>query len=440
MDDWPDELTSAELLACALGEHPAFRSGAELDRIDPAALSGGEQVDLLAVLEEQRRWFEAAQVRVLAGIKAEDDSRLGLGQEGVSLALQVPLRTAQTRLAQADTLVRQLPATLAAVADGSISAAHANVLAEALWRLPADPALPAALEDAVLPPALAAGCVTVPQLKRRVRRAVLALDPSTAEQRHQRALAERRVEYHPGEDGMASLTALLPAPEAQLIFTRLTAATDLLPAQDPRSRDQQRADLLTDAILTGLPLDALPTVQGRRPAIQVTVSADTLLGLDDRPAQLTGYGPITADTARRLAADASGTWRRLLTDPDTGALLDISADRYRPPQLLRDYLAARDDVCVFPTCQQPGYRCEPDHTIPYGQGGPTTRRNLALTCRRHNHTKKAGTGWSYRHNPDGTFTWATNTGHTYTSPATRPWAPPNDPTTLRPVEEDPPPF
>jgi Domain of unknown function (DUF222)/HNH endonuclease len=393
MDDWPDELTSAELLAYALGEHPAFRSGAELDRIDPAELSGGEQIDLLAVLEEQRRWFEAAQLRVLASLHVRDTTELGLGQEGVSLALQVPLRTAQTRLAQADTLVRQLPATLAAVADGSISAAHANVLAEALWRLPADPGLPAALEDAVLPPVLAAGCVTVPQLKRRVRRAVLALDPSTAERRHQRALSERRVEYHPGEDGMASLTALLPAPEAQLIFTRLTAATDLLPAQDPRSRDQQRADLLTDAILTGLPLDALPRVQGRRPAIQVTVSADTLLGLDDQPAQLTGYGPITADTARRLAADTSGTWRRLLTDPDTGALLDISQNRYRPPQRVRDYLAARDDTCAFPTCQQPGYRSEPDHTIPFDQGGPTTRNNLALTCRRHNRAK-AGTGWT----------------------------------------------
>jgi hypothetical protein len=170
------------------------------------------------VLEEQRRWFEAAQVRMLAAIQADDESGLGLGQEGVSLALQIPVRTAHNRLAQADTLVRELPRTLAAVAAGSISAAHATVLAEAVWRLPADrPELPAALEAAVLPPVLAAPCVTVPQLKRRVRRAVLALDPSTAEQRHQRAVAERRVEYHPGEDGMASLIALLPAPDAQLI-------------------------------------------------------------------------------------------------------------------------------------------------------------------------------------------------------------------------------
>ncbi|HEX4729591.1 MAG TPA: DUF222 domain-containing protein [Jatrophihabitans sp.] len=220
---------------------------------------------------------------------------------------------------------------------------------------------------------------------------------------------------------MASLTALLPAPEAQLIYTRLTAATGVLPAEDPRTRDQQRADLLVDAMLSGLPLDALPTVQGRRrPAIQVTVTADTLLGLDDQPAHLTGYGPITADTARRIAAEESGTWRRLLTDPDTGALLDISEHRYRPAQRLRDYLSARDDVCVFPTCQQPGYRCEPDHTMPYQQGGPTRRDNLALTCRRHNRAK-AGTGWHYRPNPDGSFSWTTAAGHRYTRPPNSAW-------------------
>ena len=248
MNDWPGgELTSSELLAAVVAEHPAFRSGAELDRIDPYALSPGERVDLLVVLEEQRRWLEAAQLRALAAVQAGDKTELGLGQEAISLALQLPLRTAQAKLAQARTLVTELPRTLAAVADGSLSGAHAAVLAEAVWRLPADrPELPAALEAAVLPGVLAAGCVTVPQLKGRVRRAVLALDPSTAEQRHQRAVAERRVEYHPGEDGMAVLTALLPASDAQLLYTRLTAAAGLFPAQDPRTLDQQRADLFVD--------------------------------------------------------------------------------------------------------------------------------------------------------------------------------------------------
>ena len=116
----------------------------------------------------------------------------------------------------------------------------------------------------------------------------------TAEQRHQRALADRMVGYLPGEDGMASLSVVLGAPEAQLIYTRLTAAATLLPADDPRTMDQKRADLFVDAVLSGLPVEGLPMLQGRRPAIQVVVSADTLLSLDDQPAQLTGYGPITA--------------------------------------------------------------------------------------------------------------------------------------------------
>src|SRR6185503_12962815 len=67
-----------------------------------------------------------------------------------------------------------------------------------------------------------------------------------------------------------------------------------------------------------------------RPAIQVVVSADTLLGLDDQPAQLTGYGPITAQTARRLAADESGTWRRLLTDYATSSTPATRRARSRP--------------------------------------------------------------------------------------------------------------
>lgn len=257
-----------------------------------------------------------------------------------------------------------------------------------------------------------AGRQTLGQLRRSLRRAVIALDPATAEQRHLQALADRRVGYQPVEDGMVELPILLGAAEGQLIYTRLTAAATLLPAADPRTMDQRRADLLVDAVLSGLPDGALPTMQGRRPAIQVTVSADTLLGLDDQPAHLTGYGAITAETARRLAADRSGTWRRLLTDPDTGQLLDISERHYRPPQRLRDFVNARDDTCAFPTCSQPGYRCEYDHIRPFSRGGRTCRSNGALTCRRHNNCKN-GTGWTYELKADGSFSWTTGTGHRY---------------------------
>jgi hypothetical protein len=82
---------------------------------------------------------------------------------------------------------------------------------------------------------------------------------------------------------------------------------------------------------------------------------------------------------------------------------------------------ARDDVCAFPTCNQPGYRCEYEHTTAFSAGGSTCRCNGALACRRHNQCK-LDTGWNYTRNPDGSFTWTTSTGHTYTSTATIQWA------------------
>ena len=59
--------------------------------------------------------------------------------------------------------------------------------------------------------------------------------------------------------------------------------------------------------------------QGRRPHLTVTLSLDTLAGLDDLPALLAGYGAIPADLARSIATSA-GTITTAITDPATGAV------------------------------------------------------------------------------------------------------------------------
>lgn len=394
---------------------PAARPTGELALMDSRELSPGARIDLLTMLDEQSNWLEAVKARCLSEIENADSTKLGLSQEVVSLALNVPPRTAQNKLAAARTLLRELPNTFALLHNGRISGRHAQLITEASWALDAE--VVAEFEVAVTERAAEQ---TVNQLRGSIRRAAIALDPATAEQRHQRALADRKVGFEPADDGMAALPVLLGAVEGQLIYTRLTAAAKLLPAQDIRSMNQKRADLLVDAVLTGLPHDALPQLQGRRPSIQVIVSADTLLELDDQPADLAGYGPITAEVARRVAADSSGTWRRLLTDPNTGQLLDISEDRYRPSQRLRDFVAVRDGVCAFRTCNQPGYRCEFEHIVPHLQGGKTCRCNGALACKRHN-LCKIDTGWSYEWNPDGSFTWTTATGHAYVAHPPERW-------------------
>jgi hypothetical protein len=222
---------------------------------------------------------------------------------------------------------------------------------------------------------------------------------------------------------MTELRATLPAADAESIFTRLTAAARQLPTDDQRTLDQKRADLLVDGLLAGITFESLPRMQGRRPSVQVIVSLSTLLGLDEEPGDLAGYGPITADTARALAADQSGTWRRLVTDPITNQLLDFGTTTYRPPQALADFVIARDGVCVHPGCNQAGYRCDLDHELPASSGGPTNPANTHIACRRH-HRLKHQTRWTYQSHNDGTCTWTSPTGHHYPNrPPTR-WTEP----------------
>jgi hypothetical protein len=150
----------------------------------------------------------------------------------------------------------------------------------------------------------------------------------------------------------------------------------------------------------------------RRPQIQVIVSASTLLHQDEEPGWLEHYGPIHADLARELAHDPTGNWRRLLTDPTTGHLLDYGRRTYTPPRHLHDYITARDGTCTFPTCTISAHHADLDHIVTYPHG-PTSHHNLTAAHRRHHNAKTHG-GWSIHLNPDtGHITWTSPHGRRY---------------------------
>jgi len=151
------------------------------------------------------------------------------------------------RVKVAQTLVRELPGTLAGLRDGVMSPEQGEVVVAGAWRLP--PAEAEGLEAVVL---ARAAEQTVPQLRRVVARAVIELDPAGAERRHQQARRDRTVTLLAGEDGMAELRAVLPAADAGCVYARLDAAARLLPAQDPRPFGARRADLLVDGVLSGI--------------------------------------------------------------------------------------------------------------------------------------------------------------------------------------------
>jgi Domain of unknown function (DUF222) len=265
--------------------------------------------------------------------------------------------------------------------------------------------------------------MTGSRLRRAIIRTLHRLDPDTMAGRAENAAENRCVRFTPARDGMAWLEAYLPAADAAAVQTAVEAAAAGMKRADPddgRTAAQRRADALAQLGWLALGTGRLggcscgQTLDGRhrRPvAVQVSVPISVLLGLDDtHPAELAGYGPIPAETARRLAAH--GTWRRLLTDPASGTVLDYGRTRYTPPTDLVEHVHARDRCCRFPGCDKPASGCDVDHTVPY-PAGPTAAGNLGALCEAH-HLGKHHTRWTVRQPQPGRFEWTSPTGHTYT--------------------------
>lgn len=262
---------------------------------------------------------------------------------------------------------------------------------------------------------------TPSEFRTATRRAVAAIDPRGAAEKHEAAATQRRVGYQPDDDAMAWIHACLPAPDAQTVMTAVQAVADKARNQRPgdgRTADQLRADALVDicsAVLSGSMPDSLSRWHGRRPNVNVTVALSTLTGADEQPAHLDGYGAIPAELARRMAADPTGTWRRLVTDP-VGRLLDYGRTTYRPPADLTDFVIARDRTCQAPGCHRAAQRTELDHVLDWARGGTTCPDNLAPACPRHHHLKH-DTPWRAERAEDGGMTWTSPTGRRHHRPA-----------------------
>ena len=147
-------------------------------------------------------------------------------------------------------------------------------------------------------------------------------------------------------------------------------------------------------------------------ATDVSQSAASLsASLSATPAQVAevriGARSVAVPAMTAWALAAGGTWRRLVTDPVGGTVVDMGRTRYRPPAGLADLVRARDRACVFPTCQTPAERCDIDHLTAWSQGGTTSLDNLVVLCQAH-HRLKHTPGWALTRDRDsGVLSWHT---------------------------------
>ncbi|MCR2785587.1 MULTISPECIES: DUF222 domain-containing protein [unclassified Microbacterium] len=325
------------------------------------AVLSHEQV--ISGLEEVRRrraeadadevWFlsqaEAVAQAETARIPSSEGREREMPLRGMAAEVGAVLRRSdhgmRDRMHDATVLVDELPATFVALREDRIDRVHVRLIQDAGARI-TDPDARARFEQAAL---VVCENDTPGRAKPLVLMLAQRLNPVPLEERRKEAAAGRRVWVRDLDDGMAELAALLPAELAYAIRDRLNqqarqvadahraaaaaaeaaldtdgdgfgvadapelTAAEIL-ATDTRTMDQIRADVLTDLLLTGHA--TAPSATGAIPEgapivaqVQVVIPANTLIGVGNEPAELVGYGPISPDTARRLAATAD-VWER----------------------------------------------------------------------------------------------------------------------------------
>src|SRR5262245_34212387 len=128
---------------------------------------------------------------------------------------------------------------------GQLDIAKARIIVEQV-RLLSD-AQARTVVDKILPEA---GAKTTSQLRYRLARLVIAIDPAAARKRYREAVKNRRVWYGREEEGTASLGGrYLPVEQAAAAFDHLDAlATALIDAGDTRGLDELRADVLLNLL------------------------------------------------------------------------------------------------------------------------------------------------------------------------------------------------
>jgi hypothetical protein len=247
-------------------------------------------------------------------------------------------------------------------------------------------------------------------VERETRKLGYRLDPSGYLARTRGAESDRRVSLRPAPDAMARLTALLPAAQGVAAYAALAQHADTATAEgDARGRGQLMADTLV-ARLTGQTTAEQVPVE-----VELILDADTLLGKNDQAAQLAGYGPIPADTARQLITQPDQAWlRRLYRRPDTGELITMETRRRCFTAGQRQFIRLRDQTCRTPYCDAPIRHT--DHITPAETGGPTSIDNGQGLCAACNHAKQAP-GWQATRAPNGDVQTETPTRHHYHSRA-----------------------
>ena len=326
----------------------------------------------------------------------------------VQAALTLTRRAGETTTDLAFQLCERLPKVWEALHAGLIDLAKARVLSDQTCHLPRE------LAQQVTGTALErAPDQTTGQLRARLQRLIITIDPAAAKDRYEQKLTERRVVAEMTEDGTANLMGLdLPAADTNSAMRRINRLAHALKAKgDPRRIDQIRADIYLD-LLTGRGQTNVNGSAGDRGVVDIRVDMTTLARIDDNPGEIPGWGPVIADVARQIVDEASDAEWRITPVDESGHPVGVTTTKRRPTSSQRRQVEARNPTCVFPGCRMPTPDCDLNHEIPWAETHRTTIGELGPLCR-HHHVQHHQHRWKLKQNKPGEYEWTSPLGHTY---------------------------
>ena len=303
-------------------------------------------------------------------------------------------------------------ATRSALRDGHISPEHAEVIVNAIKKLPTDEELRTSAEALLLEHAES---LNASDLKIAGEHLWEVIDPEgyardlAAKVKKQERSAQLNRFFKVVEDGLGGVkikgsgtTEDGAVIKAALSALAAPAAEDFehsdpdsgCSGKDTRDHGARMWDALIDSCQRALDSEQLPSDHGRKPRVSVIVEYDKLES---------AVGMATLDTGDRISATAV---RKLACDAEIipvvmsreGVILDVGrASRLVTPGIW-DALVVRDRTCAFPGCRRPPIACDAHHIVAWIAGGKTSLDGLVLLCRLH-HTLIHQTAWEVRLNP-----------------------------------------
>ncbi len=364
----------------------AMRDAAQIMRSVTA--STGDEIKALAVARN------AADAALCDRLAAMDETRAHEAEGASSIGTWARRELGQDagltrQMVRAAATFRELPAVGEAARSGEISFEHVTSFTYALRHVGIDETR--LLEEPLLEVARHAA---PSEFHARVRQIRAVMHPDELDRAWLKGMDQRDIQLAKTSQGWHVTGFLDVETGAKLdpILRNLSVPRD---ADDQRSPADRRMDAL-DQLCTSALEHGLPSDNGIRPHINVTVDADTLQAMandeagrslgfqpapDLQPAVLQGFGPIGPQLLAHLLCGAELTPFLIKRIDKNIDVLDVGrTERLATPKQAKAISLRQGGVCAAPACRHP--IAHNHHVTWWSHGGRTDLDNLIGLCRK----------------------------------------------------------